>query len=380
MGDVEELGRVSLINCWTNTYAPSTTYRVKERTHSFYSWDGIHPQYVIFGGQHIANTDEKITEVWFLIDDATILFYDYKNLRPRVDKLISTEVFSSETVVGKVSAHHGYYRTGGSSDIATYNTTRVRIEFSSPIAFKEVVDRVQKVLRFLELIVGRTQNLLEFTIGIESGPERPEFLEVYSCVDTKHQRSEHPPEQPHPSDVLINAVQDPDAFSKVLSTWLERSCDSRWRDARWRFFSFFEKQYFYDWPRLISARDMFNCLLERNSRNNLRDRADILTKKIGNQLPDLHKVINEAVKCRDFYVHGNKPDHKKNPKRVIDYKNNLDVLVFFTMTLEFVFATSDLVEAGWDIEDYCKTGSHQTHPFGRYLLSYSNWLKEFKAL
>ena len=442
-GVLNDLRKVSLINCWTNGSGTLTAVREGDSLNYY----DIHPQYVIFGDQHIANTEKTIIAVSFLIDDATTLFYDYesfghvRNPLPIMQKIIETdnsyhkasagdhpiifyytgkmEIFSSETVVGKILAHHSpSYSMGGPSGITISNKIPVNIEFSQPIAFGEVVDRMWRVLRFLELTVGRVQNLLEFTLSVEAGREIPEFLEVYPCRYPKHARSEGAFEQPHPGDILINAVKDPNGFSDVLAAWLERSSDSRWQDARWRFFRFFEKQRDYDWNRLISAANMFDILPDmpslkaetlpedlsdakeqcrekfkslpqseyRNSilnalgrigkpalKQKINARSKFLTEKIGDELPDLHKVTGEAVNCRNYYVHGN-----NDPK--IDYNNNFDVVWFLTDTLEFVFAASDLVEAGWNIKGFCETGSHMSHPLGRYLCGYLSNLEKLESL
>ena len=64
----------------------------------------------------------------------------------------------------------------------------------------------------------------------------------------------------------------------------------------------------------------------------------------------------------------------------IDYIENSNLAAFLTDTLEFVFAASDLVDAGWNIRDWIKSGPHAHHAFGSYLEDYEeNWeeLKHF---
>ena len=93
---------------------------------------------------------------------------------------------------------------------------------------------------------------------------------------------------------------------------------------------------------------------------------------IGERVPHIERVAEEAVNLRNRYVHGRTTG--------IDYSNNADLQVFLTDTLEFVFSASDLVEAGWNIPDWMKRGPHPHHPFGSYLGSYlENW-KELKRL
>ena len=91
-GVLNDLRKVSLINCWAN--GPGTLTREGDSLNYY----DIHPQYIIFGDQHIANTDKTITGVSFLIDDAATLFYDYESFGlvrkplPIMRKIIETEV------------------------------------------------------------------------------------------------------------------------------------------------------------------------------------------------------------------------------------------------------------------------------------------------
>jgi hypothetical protein len=81
--------------------------------------------------------------------------------------------------------------------------------------------------------------------------------------------------------------------------------------------------------------------------------------------PDLILVLEEAVNCRNHYVHG-------TPSK-IDYRNHFfESVAFFTETLEFVFAASDFIEAGWSITDWLKKGTTGSHPFGTYCSYYKH--------
>ena len=90
------------------------------------------------------------------------------------------------------------------------------------------------------------------------------------------------------------------------------------------------------------------------------------------RFPDLYTVIDEAVNCRNYYVHGG--------DRRFDYEASHEVLNFFIDTLEFVFATSDLIEAGWDIKAWCETPTSMSHPFGRYRITYEGNLNKLRSL
>jgi hypothetical protein len=136
-----------------------------------------------------------------------------------------------------------------------------------------------------------------------------------------------------------------------------------------------------------AARKMFRALppsAERDSvlgelgrmgksklKHKIRHRAKALLDKAG-QFPELVMVCDEAVNCRNFYVHGTEP--------VFDYEANSAARTFFTETLEFVFAASDLMEAGWNISAWLARGSSMSHEFARYHVNYGLGLQELKVL
>jgi hypothetical protein len=87
-------------------------------------------------------------------------------------------------------------------------------------------------------------------------------------------------------------------------------------------------------------------------------RAQFLRPFAQVHLPELEMTCREAVKCRNYYVHGD-----ENP---IDYEKYPRLKIFLTTTLEFVFCVSELVEAGWSFSSW--------HEKQRTL---SNWYAEY---
>ena len=83
-------------------------------------------------------------------------------------------------------------------------------------------------------------------------------------------------------------------------------------------------------------------------------------------------VTDQAVNCRNHYVHGSEPK--------FDYINNFDAVILFTDTLEFVFAASDLIDSGWDVKTWCQSGTIMSHPFSQYRVTYADRLKNLKNL
>ena len=104
----------------------------------------------------------------------------------------------------------------------------------------------------------------------------------------------------------------------------------------------------------------------------IRSRAVSITDIVGDLFPDLDMVVDQAVDCRNYYVHGSVAN--------LDYSKHVAQVHFFTDTLEFVFAASDLVESGWDISAWTKRMSTLSHPFGQYRFNYATQLSELKKV
>ena len=382
-GILDNSKKVSLIDCIVHESGFHSS-----QDDSMYHLD-ISPHYVFLGDQYVSNTDETIIESYFVLDDAPTLFYDYEafgsvgDSRAIMKQIVETEkshldiriedyphilyytgkreIFSSDTVLGRVSARHNLtYSMGDPKDVKMDNKISICTEFEKSITFREVIARNWKVLRFLELMIGRPSNFLEFKILTETKQEIPEYLDVYGSRFPKHQRNR----TLHFADVLIDAVRNPTEFSRVLAAWLER--DDTWRDARKRFSNSLKEENTYGIDRLIRDANMFDLLPEatfpispelptdlldardrakemfralppspeRDSvlgtlgrvgtwtlKRKIRHRVDIILSKIAGLLPELALVADEAVNCRNHYVHGS--DSR------IDYNEEFGTRFFF---------------------------------------------------
>ena len=444
-GVLDDSKKVSLIHCMATGFG---FHPVGKR---FTYNDRFFPRFAVFGDQHISADEKKITGVSFTVDDADILFYDpglfgmvteidqEPGLRRLVEQIAQyndwgekleieiaehpqvfycsgkTEIFKAETRLGTVSALRNIKVTFGSSKgFKVENAVSVDLKFAEMINIDDAVGKTFKILRFLELLAGRPQNLLKFLVRKETGQTKPEELEVYGSSFSRYDR----PENKQISRKLISPVRNPEEFSRVLANWLERH-DSRLY-ARSKFFYSFGKRV-YDADRMVSAAGMFDVLpkedfprkpeldqkirtaveeskeiwkdalehaegnneseeqcrsilntlgrLEKNVtlRKKICHRAENVIEKIGDELPDLDWVIAKAVTCRNHYTHRDELETIRNCDKV---KN------FLTDTLEFVFAVSELVEAGWDIENW--EYNRSTHPFGHYLGSYKSRLESYR--
>ena len=433
-GILSDMRKVSLINCEAG--GPRSRIFGDDIIHNA----SFFPRYVVFGSQYISNAEETITKLHFVIEDEAALFYDpgafgiiepphsliEQVVRSRKDNwreveigerpYISyytgkTQIFEADTGLGKIHASHNptYSIADGQHGAKTENKVSINLQFNVAVVFEEAVDRTFRVLRFLELLMGRSQNLIEFLLCKESGRKQLDGLKVYGSLFPKYGRHENS-RRPISTDILISAVENPGEFSFVLANWLKR--DETWRDARDRLFSCFDKRLHYI-DRITSAANMFDILpsdavspgveLEENVeyardearkifrelpesperdsvlnalgrvgksslKRKIRHRVQYVIDKIGSDVPQLSDVTDEAVNCRNYYVHG-------APGR-IDYDKETGVVAFLTYTLEFVFAVSDLVEAGWDVRDWRKRIKTGSHPFSFYIARYEANLKK----
>jgi len=295
------------------------------------------------------------------------------------------------------------------------NTISVTLTFHASATFLDAVAHVFPLIRFLEILIGRPQNLEALWVRLPDIEDaQPNLLDVYWT---------HPPQRPttfesrppHPSDILLSPVARAPEFARVMAQWL--ACDADRRHARVRFHQAFGLQRNYPIDRIVSAANMFDLLpdqaapsvadltpevrhardqsralfktlppsLERNAmlqalgrigksslKHKIRHRAQPIIAAMGNQLRDLEIVIDEAVNCRNYYVHG-------TPCAIM-HDDHLATAAFLNDTLEFVFAVSELIEAGWDMADWCGRGSGLSHPFAGYRNHYEGNLQTFREI
>lgn len=433
-GVLHDLTKVTLVKCITTSDLCSHS-----RSEEQYYSANIFPHYVVLGDSHIAPNDKTVTEVHFVIDDASTLFYDFDafgtliDARPFIEQIANAnglereiiigpnpkiqyftgkeEIFSAETILGRVSASHNPSGDfGGPDGVSMKNTIYVTIAFQGAIAFEEAIEHTSTLLRYFEILVGRPQNIIKLDLQIKSNEEYPIYLQVHWSMPPQR-NPQHNETSPHPSSILMDAVRQPDKFARVLSSWLERN--RAWQDARIRFSNSFSNQRHYSIERLVGAANMFDILPSSAIPPNIQlseelQRAKFDCQVIFKKLPqsaerdsvlnalgrlgksalkhkirhrsqhllglfqDINLITDEAVNCRNHYVHGSVSR--------FDYSNNIDATIFFTSTLEFVFATSDLAEAGWDIASWKNTSSTISHPFAEYRTSYDENLKQLKML
>ncbi|MGX8010775.1 ApeA N-terminal domain 1-containing protein [Mesorhizobium sp. ORM8.1] len=330
-------------------------------------------------------------------------------------------IVSVPTEIGTISANNLPAMTwGGPTGSGFTNSIWVEIEFASVQSFNGAIEAAFLLEPFFSMVAGRPQQFEEIRLLshpiIKSGSEVPAIFEVYSSMK---QRLDFPASsRPQPPDLPTSAVRRPEEFAQVLKDWVKRGPD--WRDARARYSGCLRKLDLFDIDRLVGSANMFDILPgtavpadsklseefktardqtrklfldlpdspERASilvelkragksslKNKVRHRAAPIVAAVGDRFPELIWVLDQAVNCRNHYVHG------PLGKNTVDYAANFqDLGGFFTRSLEFVFAASDLLEAGWDIKGWASRSSTLSHPFYSYKDSYWQHLAIAKAL
>ena len=274
-GVLNDNRKVSMLNC----LKPQLPGLVLSRDSGISSLH-IFPHYALLGNSHLSSSAQTIRRAIFVVDDASSLFYDqrafrYEVIRPSESNLgritghytPKASIVSTSTDFGRISAYHNidYNPLDIASGIRISNKISVEIDFGGAVDFGEVVSRVSRVISFLELMIGRPQNLVEMKVMAEAGDERESRFDVYWSMYPDFGRPEGN-KRPFHSAVLIQAARQPDCFESVLGRWIER--DSTWRDARARFSNNFAKELRYDDDRLTGAANMFDILPDESFSQN----------------------------------------------------------------------------------------------------------------
>jgi len=438
-GVLHDLTKVTLLKCINLTGVGYSS-----RNDEIYYDAKIFPHFVLEGQRHLGADERTISKVTFELEDGTNLFYDFDafgsviDARPHIDRIATAngldrpipigpdpkivyfagkrEIVAVDTTLGVVRAQHNpSWCLPDPRGVRIDNFISISIDPPEPVRFNEAITRTLRLLRFLELIIGRPQNLQTIFVQVE-GPNDRETLKVHwSHRPAREEESGEGRRSPHPADMLLDPIEHSEEFGRVMQTWFKN--DEERQDARWRFHTSFAMRRTYTVERLVASANMFDILptsaipqdvelmtdlrqaktdcekvfknlpdsYERNGvlnalgrvgkaslKHKTRHRGQLVVTAFGGRPSELLLVLDAAVDCRNHYVHGTSSR--------IDYSKNFDVVIFLTNTSEFVFGASELVEAGWDIQRFAGQGSMMTHPYGSYLVSYKSSLDALKAL
>jgi hypothetical protein len=282
LGTLHDLKKVSLFDCISS----GTGHASRKDQHYYFA--EIFPHYVISGHQHLKPTDKTISSIHFVIDDSTALFYDFdafgRVLRPKdhieaiahankeiIRRDVKTgpdpeivyfagrrEIFKIETALGTVgAAHNPVTSMGGPSGIFIKNTISITIGFNTPTNLETAFHGVLTLVRFFELIIERQQNVFDIGVVLGDGASSDQYLSMDYSMGLKRDEAKGE-KKPHPTDILLSAIEEPALFTKVLSAYLER--DEEWNAPRARFTGKLNQRYSYDVDRLIAMANIFDLL------------------------------------------------------------------------------------------------------------------------
>lgn len=309
-----------------------------------------------------------------------------------------------------VASHRPIESLGGPKGVRIENQVQVRLEFFAPKHLRDALDGLSNLVRFFETTIGRPQDLNDIRLGLVDDSNGV-GLELVRSFETKHRSSRRPDRRPGPRDVLLCTIEQREQLQRVLSEYART--DEERRGARWRFRASLARQG-YSIDRIVAAANMFDIFPEAAyPRTELPDevasaakladqlfrplpespeRSSILValKKLGDRtlkqkvrfraqstgldelFPGLLEILDDAVDCRNHYVHGFKPK--------FDYDANFEAVCLFTNALEFVFGASDFIDCGWDIHSWKEGHPQDEHPFGSFIINYREQRDRYIAL
>lgn len=397
------------------------------------------PHYILTGNRVFDPSQDKVSTIKFTTKQTHRLFYDtgiFGHLT--LDRLVAKELIETHTKSAKRQIEIGdypdvYYYSGknsilnvklswgmisiehsisgslpSSSGININNNVYIKVKFHEPMLFFEALNKASYLKIFNDFNLGIHEKFEELSIYIDGEDELSPPLSVYICM--QEDGDGNLSESVHPSEVLVNGGFDPDEYSKVLRTWMQR--ETEWNDCRWRQSTTMIHARTYSADRLVASANMFDLIpdndvyplpkvnkelliavehckailnkvphcqvrdgllgsLGRVGKHSLaskvKKRADIILNELGGKLPKFHKVIREAIKTRNYFVHGTPGN--------LNSKQREHCKIFFTNTLEFIFVASDFIQSGWDISKWEGQTFSFDHPLSYYLRTYSKNLE-----
>jgi hypothetical protein len=283
-GTLHDLAKVSLFGCVSTGVG-----HVGAQGERYY-YAKVFPHVVISGSRHLRPSDETISAIQFVIDDASALFYDFDAfgtvLRPEnfIESIAQSnkeithrdvktgpepeivyfagqrEIFRAETAIGAVTAFHNPHHSLMNSPRGVFirNHITVTIEFTTPVSFDKSLDGMLALVRYFELLIGRQQNIPDIVLVLGDGGSYDQYLKVDWSAAPQRPVSGNDERGPQSFDVLLNPIDDAKIFGEVLTSYLDR--EQSWKTPRVRFAGKFNKRGSYDLDRLIASANIFDIL------------------------------------------------------------------------------------------------------------------------
>ena len=299
-GTLDDLTKVSLIDCVVVGHSDISRQEDKRFTYN------VLPRFIVMGDRHFSREDRLVEEVFFSLRDSplfndrdafgTSYFNDPDLMRrivqsdgrsnsPEIGELNwiiyytgKVNIFNADTSLGQISARHASsWSAGISVDQVPTSDVLIGIKTGDLVTIIEAVRRIDRVLQFLDAIVGRSQSIDEIHVYVGDCPHE-RGADVYDAMQPSYRLS-HRAGEASPLDILIDPVREPQAFGDTLSAWIEK--DTKWSAARYRLARAWSGSG-YDYDRIVAAANVFDLL----PREEYRDSVSVS--------PDLRNAADEA--------------------------------------------------------------------------------------
>ena len=325
---------------------------------------------------------------------------------------------ATSTVLGTVHAFRAIHCDMGEPRMGDRPLVSIHFD-DNPTDLETAYEKMRTLRQFFAWLIGFPPTPNEVNVFKAKSRENPspEMLRVICTSDVVNSMGEPPLVY---SDVLLDASRKPDDFTKVMCNWLNRNTDEKRKSANTRFFgALLERRYLED--GMTSSANTFDLLpkedkpsptplsedvedilgrarteigdsaapgeereqilnqlgrirANKNLRQVVENRANLIIDSIGDStLPNLQRVIRQAVLCRNYYTHGKSSGSNSS----VDFANDA-IVCFLADTLEFVYGTSELLLCGWDMKEWLKRS--QFHRFSEYVRNYKQLLKKLNLL
>ncbi len=387
--------------------------------------------YVVSGRQHLHESDKDIVEIQFTVDDTKSLRWDpvfpgsTEDASNTETGIIEwnwiPELFQADTALGRISAKYAWSippvrsLPPFPSDLHIQSDIVISLTFLSECSLESAFRDARKIIYFLAMISGYPIAMVQAAIFLKSIPTWkfevlpvPYYLPIYDSVSSG---SDTEP-----------IVKDGEAMAQLLTQWVALgegvqegdNIASRW-EARKRYHtSCLLKGHVFDEDRLVAAANLYDllpssavqsdfhvasdfrsaieaarCIIKKlpkgddihhtrsrglaalarlrkpTLKNKIQARAKIITDQAAPDFDQIGLITDKAVQLRNEFVHGSDSS----------VEVPLDLLVVCTVTLEFVFVVSELMEAGWEIQDLRQWPKVQ-HFVRRYPYYYDDYFEK----
>jgi hypothetical protein len=427
-GRLHDFTFVSCIDCVGGSIPPT---RIDFQEHHSYSWN-LFPHFALMGNRYFNPIKDKITDVWFSVSDAALIFNDVNSygildeVSASIADLIQKSVgdhqvphgpqprlayFAGQCDLLKVVVSEGTiivqhwptHERSESEGIHLKSFLKLGIRFSASTELSSCLRAISMLTQFLSLVAGRSQGVSNVLVQTDGASEKDmPFLLHWSFSPLAESTNE---EQDKPSfiDMPLDAIRRPDEFTRVLTTWWETSPSQGL--ARARLHSCRSRGNLFDIDRLVAAANMFDLratgvlteiseeldLIRKESVEALkklpitddRDGVIMALQRVG--APSLRKkILLRAAVVKSRFKLENLDDVLRlavlsrnffvhgGGDRSFDYATVKPYTAFLTETLEFVFAAAELIDCGWDGTAWKNQPHTSRHWFSRYLSDYSN--------